>query len=69
MQYDDGKYLCTLFTDGTFTVNGKIKPWYKDSKTGKPWLVRKFKNFKSLCKQAIREGDFDQARNRERFPV
>jgi hypothetical protein len=58
-QYSDGKFTCTLYTDGQFSVNGKSQPWYKDGQTGKPWLVKKYQQFKSLCKLAIREGDFD----------
>jgi hypothetical protein len=57
-RYSDGKFDCILYTDGRFTVNGREKPWHKDDKTGKPWLVKKFQSFKSLVKQSIREGDF-----------
>ncbi|KER01088.1 MULTISPECIES: hypothetical protein [Photorhabdus] len=50
-----------LSTDGTIYVSTKIhkmieivKLTYPD--TGKPWIPI-FKNFRSLCKQMLREGD------------
>lgn len=33
-------------------------PWFKDSKTGNPWIPRKRRTFVSLIKQSIRERDF-----------
>jgi len=35
------------------------QPWYSDTDTKKPWLVRKRKSFVSLIKGAIREGDYN----------
>jgi len=58
-QYTHDRFTCTLFKDGEFQVNGKKANWFKDTATGQPWLPVKFKSFKSLCKQAIREGDFE----------
>lgn len=52
--YDDFK----LHACGTFTRNGKVSNWYKDQKTGKPWIPAKRKTFVSLVKQMVREGDF-----------
>lgn len=57
--YSDGKFNCILSTDGKFHVNGVEKPWYKNEVTGEPFLPVKFKSFKSLCKMAIKDGDFD----------
>ncbi len=34
----------------------KTLEWYKDDKTGRPWIPKR-KNFVSLVKQMIREGD------------
>lgn len=44
-----------LTTDGKFLVDGKEQDWYKDSKTGKPWLVRKRGSFIGLVKQILRD--------------
>ncbi|MCW7764458.1 hypothetical protein [Photorhabdus luminescens] len=53
-----------LSTDGTIYVSTKIhkmleivKLTYPD--TGKPWIPI-FKNFRSLCKQMLREGDLSK---------
>lgn len=64
--YDYDSHLGTfvLTRDGRFYLRpragGSIQslPWYKDSKTGKPWIVAKRRTFVSLVKQGIREGDF-----------
>jgi hypothetical protein len=50
-----------LYEDGTFTVNDKVKPWYKTSfaPNGKPWIPAKRKSFVSLVRQGIRDGDYD----------
>jgi hypothetical protein len=52
---------CQLFEDGTFKVNGEIKPWYKTSlmPSAKPWIPSKRKHFVSLVRQGIRDGDYD----------
>jgi hypothetical protein len=51
-----------LTAEGAFYVRTEAGvtnlDWYKDQKTGKPWIVRKRKTFVSLVKQSIREGDF-----------
>lgn len=57
-QFNDGKYDCKLFVDGTFTVNGRVAEWYKEN-AQTPWIPKKFQAFRSLVKQMIREGDFE----------
>ena len=56
--WDTGKGLVNLTKEGKLAIidkDGKReRDWYKDSKTGKPWFP-KFKNFKSLVKQIVRE--------------
>lgn len=54
-----------LSNDGRLTVKNlntgreQERPWYSDSKTGKPWLVKKAKNFKSLVAEADKDGEYD----------
>lgn len=56
--WDTGKGLVNLSKEGKLVIidkNGRREhDWYKDAKTGKPWFP-KFKNFKSLVNQIIRE--------------
>lgn len=56
-----GKWVTfRLSTDGKLTTGDGIEhPWYKDDRTGKPWIPKKMKTFKSLISQSIRDGDFD----------
>lgn len=51
-----------LHEDGTFTYKGKVCDWYKDQKTGKPWIPAKRKTFVSLVKAMERDGDFKEGR-------
>lgn len=48
-----------LYTDGTFTLNDEVREWYRERAGGPGWVPAKFKSFKSLVKQMLREGDFD----------
>lgn len=50
-----------LYTDGTFTANDEVKPWYKPSEKpdAKPWIPARRRSFISLVRQAIRDGDYD----------
>jgi len=47
-----------LYENGTFTVDDQIQPWWEERK-GVPWIPRKYKAFKSLVKQMIRDQDYD----------
>ena len=49
---------CRLYEDGTFTVDDQVSPWWEEKK-GVPWIPRKYKSFKSLVKQMIRDQDHE----------
>lgn len=61
--YTDGVERAMLKEDGEFSIrrigtrDWEIHPWYKNEKTGNGWIPKR-KNFRSLVKQMIREGDF-----------
>lgn len=66
-EYVDFPLTFRLYEDGRFTLknrknNGKEieMPWYKKENSGKPWMVKKSKNFKSLIKMADKDGDYDE---------
>jgi len=44
-----------LYDDGTFLIDGVKEDWYKDEKTGLPWIPKKRKTFISLVKQHLRD--------------
>ena len=64
-EFDDWPLVFKLTVYGKLLVTNRKTdietecPWFTDAKTGKPWLVKKRKTFKSLIKQADREGDYD----------
>lgn len=45
----------TLKSDGTFIVNGSIREWYKDARTGKTWIPKKRNSLMGLIKQSLDE--------------
>lgn len=47
-----------LYESGVFTVDDQVNPWWEEKK-GVPWIPRKYKSFKSLVKQMIRDQDYD----------
>ena len=41
------------------TEHEEERPWYKDEKTGKPWMVKKARSFKGLVAMEDRDGEYD----------
>jgi hypothetical protein len=57
MKYDeiiDGHHV-QLSEAGVLLIDGKIEEWFKDTKTGKPWIPAKRKSFIGLIKQHLRD--------------
>lgn len=52
-----------LYPDGTCTHKGRAVAWYKDQRTGKPWIPSKRKTFVSLVKGMERDGDISYLPN------
>ena len=48
-----------LLVANTKTGAEGVFPWYRDAKTGKPWMLKKAKGFKGLVAQADRDGEYD----------
>ena len=53
----DGKLMVKNLETGAQELE---RPWFKDDKTGKPWLVKSAKGFKGLVSMADRDGDYDE---------
>lgn len=52
----DGKLLVANMERGAVDAE---RPWFKDARTGKPWVVKKASGFKGLVAQADRDGEYD----------
>lgn len=44
-----------LLSSGVFCIDGIFRDWYKDSKTGKPFIPKKRSSLIGLIKQLIKE--------------
>ena len=53
-EHIDGHHV-QLHKDGQFIVDGKESGKWEDTRTKKPWIPVKRKNFMSLAKQYLRE--------------
>jgi hypothetical protein len=63
-----GQLRFRLSNDGKLTVKNlstgreQERPWYSDSKTGKPWTVKRAKSFKGLIVMSDKDGEYDDIR-------